>query len=769
MTWLYSISDISPDVRCFRLDLKTAEGGASERLAVPGLPYVVFFRNGEKIGEIVGQVDPKRVQVVIARHLSGIQFPPEAPPPAAKTRPPPLPSQGVPGSCQTCRMESIVQMLPSHPKDGMAHVRNTVNVQKLVSGAERCSYCRFVVDTCKKDESLFEHVEAVGGDITIASQRNRGLARLFLEGPALNPGINKTERFKARFLQRPDTAGEHFGGRLVPRDLDFGRYQKWLASCEDCHSTACSNQEATTDASGLRLRLIDLNACCIVDAPKSGARYAALSYVWGTAKRLELVGGNYQQLRSVGGLSDERDYVPKTIRDAMLIAKNLGFEYLWVDAICIKQDDAADQAHQIQQMDKVYGFADLTIVSTGPDSDSEVPGLHSPRATPNQAVCRIGNLELISSLPTLSQALSASIWDHRGWTLQEKALSRRLLIFTPGQVYWHCNKAIYAEDTRLELSRDARDARDLDQIVEHYEEYSAELRRIYKPSPAGCALSQYVSLLRSYVTRSLTHQSDAVGAFTGVLNSLRSQLGTHHYGLPTLEFDAAMLWQTEGHFPSRREEAFPSWSWAGWRGGADVEMNEGGLKPISKIIWWKMDGDAAAAPAHVRLIPGDVKFESYTNEFFGVDSSAPLPRPDIAPVVDYSEGPKEKRPPRSHILRFWTSSARFTIGRTAVRSRGDTCSEYPVYVPCQKDRGSVSTIILDRAWLGSRAEDDIDVIFLSRVRGEAGQGSKYDVKVWTMAVTWSGGVAYRVQQFVFPLRLTSWESAEPQFRLITLA
>ncbi|KAK0716335.1 heterokaryon incompatibility protein-domain-containing protein [Lasiosphaeris hirsuta] len=748
MTWVYSISGVSPDICCFRLDLKTAEGGASERLAVPGLPLVVFFRNGEKIGEIVGQVDPKRIQVVIARHLPGIRFPPEAAPPAAAC-PSPLPGQGAPGGgCQTCQMERIVQMLPSHPRDGLAHVWNTVNIQKLLSGTESCSYCRFVVDTCKNDKTLFEHVKTVKGDITIASQRNKGLARLFLEAPASQPGIEKTERFRSRILQRPAKGGEHFGGRLVPRDLDFGRYQRWLANCVDCHSTTCSNQDTTMDASGLRLRLIDLNARCIVDAPKGGAR-------------------NYQQLTSVGGLSNERGDVPKTIRDAMLIAKNLGFEYLWVDAICIKQDDVADQAHQIEQMDKVYGFADLTIVSTGLDSDSEVPGLHSPRTTPNQAVCRIDNLELISSLPTLSQALAASVWDHRGWTLQEKALSRRLLIFTPSQAYWHCNKTVYAEDTRLELSRDTRD---LDQIIEHYEEYSATLRRIYKPSPAGHALSRYGSLLRSYVTRNLTNQGDAVGAFTGVLNSLSSRLGTHHHGLPTLQFDAAMLWKTDGHFPGRREEAFPSWSWAGWRGGADVEMDEGGLEPVSRIIWWKMD-NAGASSAHVRLAPGaEAIVEPYTNAFFGVDSSSPPPRPDIDPTSDnYGEEPNELKPPGPHVLRFWTSSARFTIGRTPVRSRGATCSEYPVYIPGQEDRGSVSVIVLDDTWLGGRAKDDIDVIFLSRVGGETGQGFKYDVKVWTMAVTWSGGVAYRVQQFVFPLRLTAWESAKPQFRLITLA
>ncbi|RYP03280.1 hypothetical protein DL765_010560 [Monosporascus sp. GIB2] len=507
-----------------------------------------------------------------------------------------------------------------------------------------------------------------------------------------------------------------------------------------------------TDSSGLRLRVIDLDARCIVDAPES-ARYTALSYVWGNAKQLMLVDENYQRLMSVGGLSEEHRDIPKTIRDAMVVAADLGFRYLWVDAICIKQDDGTDKERQIEQMDKVYGYAALTIVSTGPNADTGLPGLHSPR-TPDQTTCKIGDLELISSLPTLSQALSASTWDHRGWTLQEKALSKRLLIFTDSQVYWHCNAGIYAEDTHLELSRDTRSLR---QIVEHYEQYCAELRRIYKPSPTTSAADQYISLLRSYMTRNLTNQADAVNAFTGVLNSLRSQLGTNHHGLPTIEFDGAMLWQIDGHFPGRRREGFPSWSWAGWQGGRDVEMNEGGLGTVSKIIWWKINDTGI----FVRLV-SSATTEPYTNEFFGVESSSPPPNPDIVPVT-YREDPNT--PPRSHILRFWTSSARFTIGRTPVRSRGETYSEYPVYVP-GGDQG-VSTIVLDNAWLNSRKEDDIDVIFLSRAGGN--YRFKYDIKVWTLAITWRGDVAYRVQQFVFPLRLIHWESAKPQFRLITLA
>ena len=111
--------------------------------------------------------------------------------------------------------------------------------------------------------------------------------------------------------------------------------------------------------------------------------------------------------------------------------------------------------------------------------------------------------------------------------MQEKVLSKCLLIFIEFQVYWHCDSAICAEDTVLEVSQDTRD---LGRVVEHYEEFSGELRRIYKLSPNYSADYQYVSLLRSYKTRSLSDPSDAVNGFTGILKTLERRLGSDHRG-----------------------------------------------------------------------------------------------------------------------------------------------------------------------------------------------------------------------------------------------
>ncbi|KAI9866737.1 MAG: hypothetical protein M1813_000679 [Trichoglossum hirsutum] len=765
-----SISNANPGLCCLGLDLGKVKN-AYEELGIRGLPIVMFFKGGEKIGEVIGCVPPEIIRAELGKSMPDLKIletigkntgEKEKRQSASDLKIPKATGKNIKtkgeeyGGCEVCQLERIAKSLDSHPSDGMVHNQHKISVHKLTANIERCKQCEFLTETCRRDLSLFEHVESVGGEIGILSKRDKGLARLDLEGPARKRGIRNTDRFKSRILQKgvnetqEDSA--HFSGRSVQSEADFGLYRKWLACCREYHSKACCVEAA--DLAKMKLRLINIDENRVVEASRDD-KYAALSYVWGVPDQLKLVKKTVPRLTSVGGLSEDFPDVPKTIRDAMSVAAKLGSNYLWVDALCIVQDDEEDVPRQMKQMDKIYGCATFTIVSTGLNVDAGIPGL-SPR-TPNQIGHEIGDIQLINSLPTLSQALSTSEWDYRGWTLQEKALSRRLLIFTESQAYWHCNSAIYAEDTNLELLKDARS---LSQIVEHYEEYSDELRRTYKPSPTNSVDYQYNSLLRSYMTRSLTKQCDAINAFTGVLNILEDKLGSPHQGLPSLKFDGAMLWQIDGHFPDSRRNEFPSWSWAGWEGSKGVRMDEGGLETLSKISWWKSN-DASGKWEKINLDQTAETDSGYTNEFFGVNSSLPPPRPTSDNMA--LEG-NPKHPPQSHLLRFWTSIARLTIGRTSIRTRGEACFEYPVYVPGQNQR--ISTIVLDETWRKGRG-DEFDVIFLSRT-GE-GYKFKYDIKIWTMVIEWKGDVANRVQLFVFPIRLLDWEAAKPRFELITLA
>lgn len=185
----------------------------------------------------------------------------------------------------------------------------------------------------------------------------------------------------------------------------------------------------------LGARLIDVKSSSVIVAPPHEARYVALSYVWGKTQQLLLNSNTVERLTSRDGLSEDHSDISKTIIDAMKVTSLLGFSYLWIDALCIKQDDPNNKSCQIANMDRIYSCASLIIVSTDPDPSHGIPGFRQTSRSSKQAVCTFPEVQLVSALPVLSQALWSSVWDGRGWTLQEKVLSKRLLIFTEFQTF----------------------------------------------------------------------------------------------------------------------------------------------------------------------------------------------------------------------------------------------------------------------------------------------------------------------------------------------
>ena len=55
--------------------------------------------------------------------------------------------------------------------------------------------------------------------------------------------------------------------------------------------------------------------------------------------------------------------LPRTIRDAMLLVRLLGIGYLWVDSLCIVQDDEEHKSKQIANMGKIYQEACFVILA----------------------------------------------------------------------------------------------------------------------------------------------------------------------------------------------------------------------------------------------------------------------------------------------------------------------------------------------------------------------------------------------------------------------
>ena len=134
----------------------------------------------------------------------------------------------------------------------------------------------------------------------------------------------------------------------------------------------------------------------------------------------------------------------KTIEDALRLVSLLGERYLWVDCLCIVQDDLDTKQDFLNAMGSKYSNAYFTIVAAdGHHADHGLRGLgHGSQA--RSVSCDIvrfpSGTDIIAHRPRTWYA-EDSPWKLRAWTFQEALFSRRILIFN-GMVSWFCRAAI---------------------------------------------------------------------------------------------------------------------------------------------------------------------------------------------------------------------------------------------------------------------------------------------------------------------------------------
>jgi Heterokaryon incompatibility protein (HET) len=88
-------------------------------------------------------------------------------------------------------------------------------------------------------------------------------------------------------------------------------------------------------------------------------QYTALSYCWGGDQKVKLQKSNLSAWRSDIPFCD----LPQTIQDAVTVTTELGIRFLWIDALCIIQDDETDVVEKLARMADIYQEAHLTVVA----------------------------------------------------------------------------------------------------------------------------------------------------------------------------------------------------------------------------------------------------------------------------------------------------------------------------------------------------------------------------------------------------------------------
>jgi hypothetical protein len=167
----------------------------------------------------------------------------------------------------------------------------------------------------------------------------------------------------------------------------------------------------------------------------SRVKYAALSYCWGS--RTEDIQHQASTSTRPDTISNHLENIkfwslPPIIQDAVVTARQLRIRFLWVDSLCIIQDDVIDFTDEAPLMGLVYSNAYLTIVPLSSSGCSE--GFIKN--------CNAGLDEGVSGTMQFLDDWQGSAWSRRGWTFQEEKLSTRLVYFVEGRAHFCCHAQI---------------------------------------------------------------------------------------------------------------------------------------------------------------------------------------------------------------------------------------------------------------------------------------------------------------------------------------
>ncbi|KAI7763134.1 hypothetical protein LZL87_012171 [Fusarium oxysporum] len=314
-------------------------------------------------------------------------------------------------------------------------------------------------------------------------------------------------------------------------EVDWEHLRQWYTKIR---STA-DKSNSTNDESPKSFCLINVAEACLVETDGVHVpNYAALSYVWGKSdEEIRTKIDNFESLKLPGRFRDKD--VPLLFRDAFEVCSQLGIDHLWIDRICLFQDDKKRKSAELEALGRIHSKASFTIVSSEPRFINQgLPGVSQPRTPPLNI--SVGDRVLISSLHESSKE---STWETHGWTYQEGLLSENVLVFGQDMVYMH--------------------NRDSDKVAPEGFEEAAYDKRAYIAASLVPKDEQYSDQVDEYSTRLFTSGSDKVNAFLGVLNSF----GEHQYGLPNRIIDQAMLWHYT-YEPSRSGPKFPGQKFLSW-------------------------------------------------------------------------------------------------------------------------------------------------------------------------------------------------------------
>ncbi|KAK0099698.1 hypothetical protein ONS95_013409 [Cadophora gregata] len=373
---------------------------------------------------------------------------------------------------------------------------------------------------------------------------------------------------------------------------NFELISQWLDVCTKQHNDCTMN--LVSDLT-LPARLIDVrpeeegvDIKLVVTANQNQQLrpgYAVLSHCWGpnTGGMLKATKANLGELQR--GIKWES--LSKTFQDAIEITRKLnirgkGIRHLWIDSLCILQDDPKDFEREGTAMNKTYSMATCTIAASS--SSSGEGGCIIPRDSTSQ---QLQPCHLTLNKQTITIHPWSTEWSNshrgplstRGWCFQERELSRRTLHFTKHRIFWECRTAIASEDhpsminvQALHSSRRPHGA-DPDRFLVLMELGVRSFMPLSHTRPLATKL--WCRAVQEYTRRNLTFRKDRLPAIYGIARIISAIIRDEYVaGIWLCDFARGASWVRDRSLPNpnavaggqwpvpRADPSLPTWSWA---------------------------------------------------------------------------------------------------------------------------------------------------------------------------------------------------------------
>jgi len=157
--------------------------------------------------------------------------------------------------------------------------------------------------------------------------------------------------------------------------------KSWLRYCMYNGHSKCLPAQTGTPT---RLLFVDESEIILIHTSTIANQplYFTLSHCWGTIDILKLTRENIDDMQR----EIRETELCQTFRDAINVTRMLGFSYIWIDSLCIIQDDVEDWRKEASRMSDVYGGSTLNLAASGAQDGRGVSSSIAMRRRCNDSV-----------------------------------------------------------------------------------------------------------------------------------------------------------------------------------------------------------------------------------------------------------------------------------------------------------------------------------------------------------------------------------------------